>query len=211
MPKMPVEVKGVRETVKQLRKFEPESLKAMNKEIRGVMVPLRNKARGYVVAAGDPPGNMYNWSMKAEGTKITAKTSMFREQSDSNRPRLFPLYDAQLASKGIFYSQAPSKRNKSGYRALYWIANATASGAIYETAGRKAGSAGNAGGRSNNPEASSQFIRRMGPLYGDRQPEKGRAIFRAWYEDKGKAQDAAFKAIEKTINGFNRGAYALAA
>ena len=175
------------------------------------MVPMRNKARGYVTAAGDPPGNMYNWSMKAEGQKITAKTSMFREQSDSNRPRLFPLYDAQLASAGIFYSQAPSKMNKNGYRALYWIANATASGAIFETAGRKAGSDGNAGGRSNNPEASSQFIKRMGPLTADKQAQTGRAIFRAWYEDQGKAQDASFKAIEKTINGFNRGAYALAA
>jgi len=211
MLKMPVELKGVRETVKLLRKFEPESLKSMNKEIRDVMVPMRNKARGYVVAAGDPPGNMYNWSMKAEGTKITAKTSTFRNASDSNRPRLFPLYDAQEASKGIFYSQAPSKRNRNGYRALYWIANATASGAIFETAGRKAGSAGNAGGRSNNPEASSQFIKRMGPLYGDKQAERGRAIFRVWVEDQGKAQDAAIKAIEKTINGFNRGTYGLAA
>lgn len=211
MPKMPVEVKGVRETVKQLRKFEPESLKAMNKEIRAVMVPLRNKARGYVTAAGDPPGNMYNWSMKAEGTKITAKTSMFRNASDSNRPRLFPLYDSKEATNGIFYSQAPSKMNRNGYRALYWIANATASGSIFETAGRKAGSAGNYGGRSNNPEASSQFIKRMGPLTGDKQAETGRAIFRAWYEDQGKAQVASFKAIEKTINGFNRGAYALAA
>jgi len=211
MPKMPVEVKGVRETVKQLRKFQPESLKAMNKEIRAVMVPMRNKARGYVTAAGDPPGNMYNWSMKAEGTKITAKTSMFRNASDSNRPRLFPLYDSKEATNGIFYSQAPSKMNSNGYRALYWIANATASGAIFETAGRKAGSAGNAGGRSNNPEASSQFIKRMGPLTGDKQAQTGRAIFRAWYEDQGKAQDASFKAIEKTINGFNRGAYALAA
>jgi len=211
MQKMPVELKGVRETVKLLRKFEPESLKSMNKEIRDVMVPMRNKARGYVVAAGDAPGNLYNWSMKAEGTKITAKTSMFRNESVTDRPRLFPLYNMQEASKGIFYSQAPSKRNRNGYRALYWIANATASGAIYETAGRKAGSAGNAGGRSNNPEASSHFIKRMGPLYGDKQAERGRAIFRVWVEDQGKAQDAAIKAIEKTINGFNRGTYGLAA
>jgi hypothetical protein len=36
-------------------------------------------------------------------------------------------------------------------------------------------------------------------------------IFRAWAEDQGKAQAAVIRAIEKTINAFNRGSYTKAA
>jgi len=44
---MPVAIKGVRETVKALRKIDPEMLKEMNKEVRAAMVPIRDKARGF--------------------------------------------------------------------------------------------------------------------------------------------------------------------
>jgi len=36
-------------------------------------------------------------------------------------------------------------------------------------------------------------------------------IFRAWSEDRGKAQDAVIKAITNTINAFNQGRYDKAA
>jgi hypothetical protein len=36
-------------------------------------------------------------------------------------------------------------------------------------------------------------------------------IFRAWAEDEGKAQAAVIKAIENTINAFNKGSYTRAA
>jgi hypothetical protein len=51
----------------------------------------------------------------------------------------------------------------------------------------------------------------MGPLYGDKQAERGRMIFRAWKEDRGKAQDAVVMAIMKTIENFNQGRFGLAA
>jgi hypothetical protein len=104
---------------------------------------------------------------------------------------------------GIKYSQSPSRRNRSGFRALYFIYNASAGGSIYETAGRK-----NAGGdpasKSNNPGAGAHFINRMGPLYGDKQKERGRLIFRAAYEDRGKAQDAVILAISTAIYKFSK-------
>ena len=43
---MPVNLEGVKDTVKALRKYDPELLKEMNKEIRGVMVPIRNLFTG---------------------------------------------------------------------------------------------------------------------------------------------------------------------
>lgn len=205
---MPVDVKGVKETIKALRKFDPELLKEMNSEIKSVMVPLRDKARGY--APSPVPGNLYGWNENTVGKKITAKNSAFRTFNTEGRLRLFPLYDYETVKKGIYYSQAPSKRNKNGWRALYFVANRSAAGAIYETAGRK-NPGGDPNSKSNNPGAGANFISRMGPLYGDNQTERGRMIFRAWKEDEGKAQAAVVNAITKTIEAFNQGRYAKAA
>ena len=44
---MSVELKGVKETLRAIRKIDPELLKEMNKEIKGVMTPMRDKARRY--------------------------------------------------------------------------------------------------------------------------------------------------------------------
>ena len=198
---MPVELKGVRDTVKAMRKFDPDLLKEMNKEIRAVMVPLRDKARGY--APSPQPDNLYGWAEGSVGKKITARNSAFRQFNTEGRLRLFPLYDHATVVAGIKYSQSPSRRNRSGFRALYFIYNASAAGSIYETAGR-ATEPSNKGYRSNNPDAGKHFVSRMGPLYGDKQKERGRLIFRAAYEDRGKAQDAVILAISTAIYKFSK-------
>jgi hypothetical protein len=198
---MPVELKGVLGTVKAMRKFDPDLLKEMNKEIRGVMVPLRDKARGY--APSPQPDNLYGWAEGSVGKKITARNSAFRQFNTEGRVRLFPLYDYKTVVSGIKYSQSPSKRNRNGFRALYYIYNGSAAGAIYETAGRK-NPGGDPASKSNNPNAGAHFINRMGPLYGDKQKERGRMIFRAAYEDRGKAQDAVILAISTAIEKFNK-------
>jgi hypothetical protein len=205
---MPVRISGVRETVKALRKFDPDLLKTMNAEIRAVMVPIRDKARGY--APSPQPDNLYGWAEGSAGGKITARNSSFRTFNTEGRLRLFPLYDHEQAVKGIYYSQAPSKKNRNGWQALYYVANKSAAGSIYETAGRKNPS-GDPNSRSNNPGAGAHFINRMGPLYGDKQAERGRMIFRAWKEDRGKAQDAVVMALNKTISAFNRSGFGKAA
>jgi hypothetical protein len=194
-----------------MRKFEPDLLKEMNKEIRSVMVPLRDKARGY--APSPQPDNLYGWAEGSVGKKITARNSAFRTFNTEGRLRLFPLYDHATVVAGIKYSQSPSRRNRSGFRALYFIYNASAAGSIYETAGR-ATEPSSKGYRSNNPNAGKHFVSRMGPLYGDKQKEQGRLIFRAAYEDRGKAQDAVILAISTAIYKFskvNKSSYTLGA
>ena len=103
----------------------------------------------------------------------------------------------------IKYSQSPIRRNRIRCRALYLIYNASAAGGIYETAGRL-NPGGDPASKSNNPGAGAHFINRMGPLYGDKQKERGRMIFRAAYEDRGKAQDAVILAISTAIEKFNK-------
>jgi hypothetical protein len=205
---MPVEVKGVKATLSAIRKVDPELLKNMNAEIKAVMMPIRDKARGY--APSPQPDNLYAWNENTVGKKITARNSAFRTFNTEGRLRLFPLYDYETVKKGIYYKSGGSDRNKNGWRALYFVANKSAAGAIYETAGR-ANEPSRNGYRSNNPGAGAHFVSRMGPLYGDSREERGRMIFRAWHEDQGKAQAAVVKAIEKTINAFNQGSYTKAA
>jgi hypothetical protein len=205
---MPVDVKGVKSTLKAIRKVDPELLKEMNAQIKAVMIPIRDKARGY--APSPQPDNLYGWNENTTGKTITAKNSAFRTFNTEGRTRLFPLYDYETVKRGIYYSQPAGTRNKNGWRALYYVANKSAAGAIYETAGR-ANPGGSSTSKSNNPGAGAHFISRMGPLYGDKREERGRMIFRAWAEDQGKAQAAVIRAIVKTVEAFNQGRYGKAA
>ena len=100
-------------------------------------------------------------------------------------------YDAQEARKGITFKSLPSKPNRRGFVALASIFNKSAAGAIYETAGRKSGVTGN-------------FTPRLGgQLVGKGQKMTGRAIFRAFEDDRGKAQDGVVKAIFKAKDKFD--------
>lgn len=198
---MPVEVSGVLDTIKAMRRFDPDLLAQMNREIKAIMIPVRDAARSY--APSPQPDNLYAWAENSPGKKITKRNSAFRTFNVEGRKRLFPLYDHDTVVKGIKYSQAPSKRNKQGFRALYYIYNASPAGAIYETAGRK-NPGGDPRSKSNNPGAGAHFINRMGPLYGVH--DRGRMIYRAGSESQGKIQDAVIKAITKNINAFNSGA-----
>ena len=100
-------------------------------------------------------------------------------------------YDQGIASKGITYKATPSKPNRRGFQALASIFNKSAAGAIYETAGRKSGVTGN-------------FTPKLGgKLVGQGQKMTGRAIFRAFEDDRGKAQDGVVKAIYKAKDKFD--------
>jgi len=100
-------------------------------------------------------------------------------------------YDKSEASKGISYKTTPSKKNSRGFVALASVLNKSAAGTIYETAGRKAGIIGN-------------FTPRLGgEIKGRSQKSSGRAIFRAFEEDGGKATAGVLRAIEKAGAKFN--------
>lgn len=100
-------------------------------------------------------------------------------------------YDKSEASKGITYKTTPSKANSKGFRALASVLNKSVGGSIYETAGRKSGIEGN-------------FTPRLGgQIKGRSQKSSGRAIFRAFEEDRGKATAGVLKAIEKSAAKFN--------
>ena len=217
---MPTEVKGAVELRKALRKFTPDLAKETQKEIAAILKPITVKARGFIPSNAPLSG----WAKSGNGTW-------------GNR-----VWSSSEAKRGVGYKTSPSKPNRSGFRALARIVNASPSGSIYETAGRlnpqgrpqaplvkvvapnhsnfgktiRSGSKGES--VSNNPNAGQQFIdamSRTSPIVNAYQREtgqagrasrkmKGRAIFRAWAEDQGKANAAVIKAIEKSKIEFEK-------
>jgi hypothetical protein len=102
----------------------------------------------------------------------------------------FPKYDATIARRGVGYKLTPTKPNREGWSSTVSIHNKTAAGAIFETAGRKSGNTG-------------RFTPRLqGQLAGSGKMQ-GRAMFKAYKEDEGKAKVGVIKALEKAAAKFN--------
>lgn len=200
---MSVNLTGVENTLKAMRKFDKDLYKAMNKEIKTAMVTIRDKAQNDV-----PDGfPTYLWGWK-KGNKIQGAPAF----NSSGRVRSFPLFDTAEVKRGIVYRQGKTEVNRAGFSASYYVANNSAAGAIYETAGRKSGMDGQPWvgpkgdgkdvSRSNNPQAGALFIGSMGSLYG-KDKQRGRLIFKAWEQDHGKAFNAVLKAIDAATAIFN--------
>lgn len=186
---MPVEFQGVDNLRKALKSYAPDLDKALKKELAALAKPIVNKARGYAPAVAP----LSNWGR--EGGK-------------------FPSYNGALVKRGIRFSTARSKKNMRGFSSGVRIVNATAAGAIYETAGRKnpfgqpwvgpAGPAGKKYSHSINKYAGRDFINAMGEQMKGKGADKGRLIYRAWEEDQGKTQDAMIKAVLKADAEFQK-------
>ena len=164
---MPTKLQGGVKLRKALREFSPDLAKATVKELGGLLKPVTAKARGYMPSKSPLSG----WAMRPDSK---AK---------------FPMYDPNIAKKGIKYKTSPSRANRKGWRALVSILNTSAAGAIYETAGRK-----NSGGK---------FSPRLGGEAKGRDKLQGRVIFRAWNEDQGNTQGAVIRAIQDASVKFN--------
>lgn len=169
---MAVRLEGAVELRKALRAYTPDLAKSLQVEMAAALKPVVKQAREYLPRPDQVPSN---WSIK------------------NKRPNArFPYYDFALARRGIRYKTSPSKANRRGFRALASILNTSAAGAIFETAGRK------------SPD--SVFVRNIrnkfgSELKGDGKMQ-GRAMFRAYEENAGAAQDGVIRAIENASDKF---------
>ena len=105
----------------------------------------------------------------------------------------FPSYNARIVKSGIGYKTTPSKPNRRGFRSLARVFNKSAAGAIYETMGRK------------TPQ--SRFVQNQDGKYSSqmkgRDKMEGRALFRAYEENNGKAREAVLNAIQNAAKKLN--------
>jgi len=200
-PKLPVEIKGLAETLSAMRKFEPDLAKNLNKEVRAALTPVQKKAQSYIPAT--LPG-LSNWMLKTAGRKINAQTSAFKAVGH------FPRFNSSIAKRGIKVHIGRTKPNGNGFVTYYQLQNITAAGAIMETAGRKhpAGQPWNPKNKSHdyshsrNPDAGLHFINSMGGRMAGEGKLRGRILYRAWNEDQGKALSHVYKAVNATIVQF---------
>jgi hypothetical protein len=105
----------------------------------------------------------------------------------------FPTYTARVAKRGIGYKTTPSKPNRKGFRSLARVFNNSAAGAIYETMGRKTPNSSFVQNQSNKHSAQMKGRDKM----------QGRALFRAYEENNGKAREAVLDAIKTASNKLN--------
>ena len=195
---MPTEVVGALALRKALRDYAPDLATELRREVAAALKPVVSRARGYVPSDSQI---MSGWQRRS-----------FSEAK-------FPMYDSSIIRKGISYKTSPSRANNRGFSALAAIENKSALGAIIETAGRK-----NPNGQpwvgklylnqkryshSANPRAGAQFIKNLGPIYGEKKTsgigdKRGRLIYRAWNEQNGKVIAAYFKAVENVTAKFNK-------
>ena len=217
---MPVDIAGYADTLKAMQKFDTDLYKNMQKQIKNVMIPIRDKARGYA-----PPNSEMLSGWVRANTSTPAKFHKF-----------FPKYDQAETISGIDYRAGQNARVIGrAFTVSYYVANRSAGGAIYETAGRQSGLGGRAtshivasrhkvnkryttssgtkqDNNSLNPNAGRQLMAPMGPLVGAKSAELykgasaknvGRLIFRAWSEDQGRVSHAVNLAIDIAVNTFN--------
>lgn len=191
---MPAELRGAVALRKALAHFTTNFADETHQELGRAMAPVARRARGYIPSSIDLSG----WQ---EGTQ--KGTWQYRA------------FDSAAAKAGIGYSTDASRPNRNGFTTLARIVNASAAGAIYETAGRK-NPGGSSRSKSANPWAGAQFIDALNEqglivdansrTFLERKSRKmqGRAIFRAWKEDNGKTVAAVNKAIESSRSKFYR-------
>jgi hypothetical protein len=187
---MPVNVTGVKQLQKAMRAVDDDLFKEMNTSIKAVMLPIRDKARGFLPRQDEV---LSGWG-RPTASVATANY------------RAFPAYDYQTAKTGIKYKAGSNKRNRNGFSVTNYVSNESAPGAIFETAGRK-NPRGTTGGASLNPNASIQFIESLPEMTNNYKTtgrkRDGRLIYKAWSEDSGKVYKKVVDAVEKTANKFN--------
>ncbi len=186
---MRIEIRGNADLRKAMRRFTPDLEKSLRKEIGNALRPVVREAKGFVPAVSPMSG----WAGRS-----------FSEGR-------FPTYNAATIIAGIKYSATPSKINDQGFSSMASVQNNSRVGSIYEGAGRAnpngqpwvgpKGPSSNRYSHSRNPKAGQQFIANLPPLVGSLKGT-GRLIYRAWANNKGKAEGAVNKAIDTAITQF---------
>lgn len=212
---MPVVVKGYLDTVKALRKVNPDLYKEMNSEIRSALQEVVTDAKSRV------PTSISGLSQWSENNKTLG-------------PQNFPKWNGSIVRRGIQYSTRSSSPNRFGYKVMYALLNRSHAGAIAETAGNKGlqgqpwvgpkvdkGFNNRKQSHSANPNAGRHFIDSLDREIGSRERigaekknRRGRLLIAAYAAQQGRTIDKIMAAIKKTeakANAVTQKSYGLAA
>jgi len=168
----------------------PASVKgavALRKSLRAFAPDLAKETQKEIAGALKPITKTAKGYFPDDGQVLSGWLA--RENSQAR----FPSYNARIVKAGVGYKTSPSKANRRGFRSLARVFNKSAAGAIYETMGRKT--------------PSSRFVQNQSSKYGSSMKGdgkmQGRALFRAYEENNGKARDSVLKAIKSAADKLN--------
>lgn len=225
---VPVKVVGLLELRKAMQEFSPEFEAELDRNMGKAMDSIVKKARGFIPSTSPlrnwarPAANpsrgrarafpAYNVFDMRRGIQASTQPSAFNRKGFTSHARV-----ENLSAAGAIYETA-GRKNKHGqkkdpYLSADW--SALPKEKRYYNSTHKYSA-------SNNPNAGQQFIDAMPRLY-DANPKlkilgdttggyagtgrasrkwKGRAIYRAWVEDKGKTVGLIVKAKEDVERRF---------
>ena len=105
----------------------------------------------------------------------------------------FPTFNPSVVKSGIGYETSPSKANSRGFRSLARVFNKSRAGSIYEIMGRKS---------PDSRLVVNQDAKYSAKMVGKKNME-GRALYRAYDQNNGKATAAVIRAIESASQKLN--------
>lgn len=200
-PQYEVKILNVKEDIKTFQKLAPELKKQLDKDIKGLLRPILVEAQGlYPSTESITPSGWAKGGFK----KFSGIGPLNIDQT-----RGFIAYDGSRAKAGLKTITPKAKKNSTGYTGFYGIVQRDPAGAIFETAGRgsKASRSRTRASRSRNPNASRDFIQRLQTAYPPALPtarhegnDKGRALIRAFDNNRGRIFVEVRTALRKTID-----------
>ena len=173
---------GLEQTIRDLKEFNPDALKIMNKEIYQVMKKIQVDARELMPKAAPPfDGNPSKWGFPPkEGTEWA------RLQ-----------FNPKAARMGIKTKIERQRRKGDVTSRAYLIINSDAAGSIYETAGRK-----NPGGSTKQ---GGYFIEAIEADSGVTvRGKQGRVVYKAVEDRKAYTMNELRNAVNKGVAALNR-------
>jgi len=216
---MPATVKGGVELRKALRQFAPDLAKETQKEIARVLKPITTKAKGFIPSTAPLSG----WGKPSQGSWANRQWST----SEAKAGIGYKTTPSKANSRG--FRALARVVNSSFSGSVYEIAGkdnpqGRPQAPVYKVVlpghynyGKNIRSGNKDQSNSNNPNAGRQFVdalnrtgrivdayqRGQGQAGRASRKMRGRAIFRAWAEDGGKANTAVIKAIETSATKLN--------
>jgi len=208
---MPTEVKGALDLRKALKKFTPDLAKETQKELGSLLKPITQKARGFIPSEAPLSGwgkasingRFPEWSSQAAKRGIGYKTTPSRPNRSGFRALARIVNNS--AAGAIF--ETAGRVHPQGRPQAATVIGSNTNPKYSAYLGKKFKSPNKGEGSSFNPNAGKQFVDAI-DKYGHivdannqtgagrrSRKMKGRAIYKAWYEDGGKTNAAVLKAI----------------
>ena len=192
-----VRVDGIRQTISDLRRFAPELLQEMNKEIKDITDPFVLRARMYAKKAGvsnGAPLSRWNYQPRRPGSRgeyatIQGKSGAKRWEYDRLRWNTGKVTRGIRSGPGGFkFANNVNIGSSDRWTSLWAIRNSNAAGAVYELMGS---------GKSN--------VAMVGAVRG-RHGRSKRLIWRAWDEMRGgqMVPRDIENVVVKYVEGFNQ-------